>query len=100
MFRSRIEHAGLCVNRRLCAAGVQEIPGRARLDLPVCIHLGRALPNSPEVLQGTLGSVSAAFTALVNGRVPERFPDLRIGFIEFGSMWVPDTLHQMHRRGR
>ena len=72
----------------------------ARLGLPICIHLGRAIPNSPSVLQGNLGTVSAAFMAIVQGRIPEKFPDLKTGFIEFGSMWVPDTLHQMHRRGQ
>ena len=72
----------------------------ARLGMPICIHLGRAIPNSPSVLQGSNGVVSAAFMSLVQGRIPERFPDLKTGFIEFGTMWVPDTLHQMHRRGQ
>ena len=72
----------------------------ARLGLPVCIHLGRAIPNSPSALQGNLGSVSSAFMAIVQGRIPEKFPGLKTGFIEFGSLWVPDTLHGMHRRGQ
>ncbi|MEC7749242.1 MAG: amidohydrolase family protein, partial [Chloroflexota bacterium] len=72
----------------------------ARLGLPVCIHLGRAIPNSPSALQGNLGSVSSAFMAMVQGRIPEKFPGLKTGFIEFGSLWVPDALHGMHRRGQ
>ena len=36
----------------------------------------------------------------IQERIPEKFPDLKTGFIEFGSMWVPDTVHQMHRRGQ
>ena len=72
----------------------------ARLGLPVCIHLGRAIPNSPSALQGNLGSVSSAFMAIVQGRIPEKFPGLKTGFIEFGSLWVPDALHGMHRRGQ
>jgi hypothetical protein len=26
---------------------------------------------------------------LVDGKVPDRFPGLRVGFIEFGSAWLP-----------
>ena len=72
----------------------------ARLGMPICVHVGRAIPNSPLVLPGGIGDVAAAFMSLVQGRIPELFPDLKTGFIEFGSMWVPNTLHQMHRRGQ
>jgi predicted TIM-barrel fold metal-dependent hydrolase len=29
--------------------------------------------------------------------VPERFPDLKFGFVEFGSMWLPEVAHRFIR---
>jgi len=39
-----------------------------------------------------------AFYDLVANKVPERFPDLRIGFIETNSSWVPFVFHYLNRR--
>ena len=41
-----------------------------------------------------------AFQNLVTNRIPERFPDLRIGFIETGASWVPYVLHYVERDWR
>ena len=61
----------------------------SRLDMPICIHTGTGNPPSdgPDV-GGRLNAVSA-FTDLAMSDVPERFPDLRIGWIETGASWVP-----------
>jgi hypothetical protein len=37
---------------------------------------------------------------LVTQKIPERFPDLRFGFMEFGSMWLPETIHKLDRRAK
>jgi hypothetical protein len=38
-----------------------------------------------------------AFQHLVSNRIPERFPDLRIGFVETSASWVPYVLHYVER---
>ena len=39
-----------------------------------------------------------AFTALVSGGVLDRFPDLRVVFLEAGCQWVPFILERVHHR--
>jgi len=39
-----------------------------------------------------------AFTALISGGVLDRFPDLRIVFLEAGCQWVPFILERVHHR--
>jgi uncharacterized protein len=39
-----------------------------------------------------------AFTALVSGGVMDRFPDLRVVFLEAGCQWVPFIVERMHHR--
>jgi hypothetical protein len=41
-----------------------------------------------------------AFHSLVQFKVPERFPDLRFGFIEANSSWVPYVVYDLGRKGR
>jgi uncharacterized protein len=38
------------------------------------------------------------FTALVSGGILDRFPDLRVVFLEAGCQWVPFILERMHHR--
>lgn len=61
----------------------------SRLDIPICIHTGTGNPPSdgPDI-GGRLNAVSA-FTELAMSDVPERFPELRTGWIETGASWVP-----------
>ena len=40
----------------------------------------------------------SAFHSLAFHGVPQRFPKLRIGFIEAASQWVPGTVHDIARR--
>lgn len=65
----------------------------SELDLPMCIHVGaewRPQNNNltrfpfPDGFEG-----QQAFRSLVDQKIPQRFPDLRVGFIEFGSAWLP-----------
>jgi uncharacterized protein len=39
-----------------------------------------------------------AFTALVSGGILDRFPELRVVFLEAGCQWVPFILERMHHR--
>ena len=41
-----------------------------------------------------------AFNDIVNNRIPEKFPKLRIGFIEAYATWVPYLLHSFKRQFR
>lgn len=68
----------------------------SRLNLPICIHTGQARFSTFPVIQGASGP----FTDLVQSKLPEQFPDLRFGFIEYGSMWIPETVHRIQRRSR
>ena len=62
----------------------------SRLDIPICIHTGTGNPPDRDGAQlSTKFNAISAFTDLVMGGVPERFPDLRTGWIETGASWVP-----------
>ncbi|MDE0033536.1 MAG: amidohydrolase family protein [Deltaproteobacteria bacterium] len=77
----------------------------SRLDMPVCIHSG--LVN--HALSGIFHSratalwmakvpIITAFHALVLSRVPDRFPDLRWGFLEAAASWVPYVITDLGAR--
>ncbi len=71
----------------------------------MCIHTGSGCPAFTEVLDNRIGGSFPGvrllpligFQHLVGNRIPERFPDLRIGFIETGASWVPYVLHYIER---
>ncbi len=79
-----------------------------RLDMPMCIHTGPGCPALTAVIDNRIGGSFPgvrmlplmAFQNLVTNRIPERFPDLRIGFIETGASWVPYVLHYVERDWR
>ena len=78
----------------------------SRLDLPICIHTGAGAPRITESCDSRFTANFAhvrllpliAFHDLVHTKVPERFPDLRFGFIESSASWVPFLLHFLKRR--
>ncbi len=65
----------------------------SRLDVPLCIHTGS------EGFKGQLAPsalpVVSAFDALVMAKIPEKFPNLRTGFIEASASWVPFMMSQL-----
>src|SRR5437868_6223200 len=69
----------------------------SELDLPICVHQGSGCPtfiNFFDLERNRQWSHSAilplfAFNDIVNNRIPEKFPKLRIGFIEAYATWVP-----------
>ena len=69
----------------------------AALDMPLCIHTGHPLPGR-EWDRGF--PVMAAFTALVTSRLPDKFPELRFGFIEAGASWIPYSMSQLATQQR
>jgi predicted TIM-barrel fold metal-dependent hydrolase len=78
------------------------------LDMPVCIHTGHASPELSGLYTGEAFTVQGvvgigSFLILLSTRLPEKFPRLRWGLIEFTSGWVPyavrNVRHRMQRRG-
>ena len=61
----------------------------SRLDIPVCIHTGTGNPPTSGADIGGRFNAIAAFTDLAMSDVPDRFPELRVGWIETGASWVP-----------
>lgn len=77
-----------------------------QLGLPICVHTGPGCPAMTEMFDSTLSAVFPhvrllpvmAFHDLVSKKVPEHFPDLKFGFIEANSSWVPFLSHFMNRK--
>ena len=76
-----------------------------RLGMAVCVHTGAGAPGITQVFDRTvshnLPHVRAlplwAFRDLVAHKVPERFPNVRWGFVEASASWVPYVLHHLQR---
>jgi predicted TIM-barrel fold metal-dependent hydrolase len=76
------------------------------LDLPICVHAGNGSPSfarisfgrhpRPNVVGGSGVSALAAACWLVSG-LPEKYPNLRIAFLETASVWVPFALNRCQR---
>ncbi len=79
-----------------------------RLQMSICVHTGAGSPGVTSVfdrsISHNLPHVRSlplfAFRDLVAHKIPERFPDLRIGFIEAAASWVPYVLHHLQRSSR
>jgi predicted TIM-barrel fold metal-dependent hydrolase len=74
-------------------------------NLSICIHTGcgvKAILDMFEVSRNhTFGHTRVmpllAFRDLIANRIPERFPELRFGFIEAAAGWVPFLIHIVRR---
>ncbi len=76
------------------------------LDLPICPHSAsncfttydffRTDPGFNKFKRATIG----AFHSLVWHKVPQRFPQLRWGFMEVSSQWIPYVLNDLELRFR
>jgi hypothetical protein len=79
----------------------------SKLDVPICIHaslgssaLDRILAQGKDTgnfLRFKLTVVGACHQILTNG-IPQQFPQLRFGFIETSSQWVPFVVNDLLRR--
>jgi predicted TIM-barrel fold metal-dependent hydrolase len=79
----------------------------SRLDLPICIHSA----TGSKVLfdyykQETIGFtkfklvIVGAFHNLIMDKIPERFPKLKIAFLEVSAQWLPYVLTDLAKRHR
>ncbi len=71
------------------------------LDLPICIHASIGnfgiWDQQESGLHFKLPPISVFHTLLMRG-VPDRFPDLRWGFVEISSQWVPYAMNDLSIR--
>jgi predicted TIM-barrel fold metal-dependent hydrolase len=74
--------------------------------LPLAVHVGWSCPALNDLYSHIYPSgviafhipLLMAFTALVSGGIMDRFPGLRVVFLEAGCQWVPFILERMHHR--
>jgi len=75
----------------------------SRLGLPICPHAGN---GSQQMIDASSGYAwlhsrcmgAAAFYRIVNEGLPDKFPELRWGFIEFTGNWLPFAVTDLARR--
>ena len=67
------------------------------LGLPLCVHTGHPMPGR-EWDRGF--PIMAAFSDVVNSKIPKKFPKLRFGFIEAGASWIPYAVSQLGAQRR
>ena len=68
----------------------------ARAQLPLCVHMAASYPPFDDLVQTFLDAhalsmalpAQIAFVALVGQGMLDRYPNLRIGFMEFGAEWI------------
>ncbi|HTN73310.1 MAG TPA: amidohydrolase family protein [Methylomirabilota bacterium] len=68
----------------------------ARTPLPLCVHMAASYPPFDEMVQTFLDAhalsmalpAQMAFVALVGQGMLDRYPDLKIAFMEFGAEWM------------
>lgn len=76
----------------------------AASDLPICIHIGAGDPAISDALTSHLTpynfslSPIDAFISMVTSGLPQRFPSLRVGFIETLASWVPFAMADLEAR--
>lgn len=78
------------------------------LDMPICVHIGHGSPAMEMITQREGASFNRfisdspnyfAFSVLLNSRLRETFPKLRVGFFESGCSWViPAVQTALHLR--
>lgn len=76
-----------------------------RLNLPICIHAGGATSSNHHfkhmfhsnaaIYWNSRAPVVAAFDGLARSGFPERYPNLRWGFIEASASWIPYMFHHI-----
>jgi predicted TIM-barrel fold metal-dependent hydrolase len=76
-----------------------------KLDLPICIHTGSGVPDFSSAREFSHGQFMRTKAAAINGvlglilhKIPAKFPTLRIGCIEAGSMWAPFVAYDLRRQ--
>jgi predicted TIM-barrel fold metal-dependent hydrolase len=80
----------------------------SRLNMPVGMHIGNANPsNLADTNQrigfgagfwGMVANTAGACHAVITSKLPELFPELRIGFVEASAQWIPWVVKDIRRR--
>jgi predicted TIM-barrel fold metal-dependent hydrolase len=81
------------------------------LDLAICFHSGNGSLTIQNVLRDEFHGflrvklmMIGAFHSIVMEELPKKFPKVRFGFVEAGSLWLPYVLNDMqlryNRRGK
>jgi predicted TIM-barrel fold metal-dependent hydrolase len=78
------------------------------LDMPICVHTGQSCRHLLDFFDLELSGTFATshlppiigFRDLIASEVPEKFPDLRFGFLEASASWVPFLYHHLKRSSR
>jgi len=68
--------------------------------LAIGIHIGNShspVYSIPEAVMFSVVPMTAAFVNIFSSDFAERFPDLRFGFLEAGSEWLPYALREISR---
>ena len=68
----------------------------ATTGLPLCVHMGMSYPPFEELSQDLFAShaigmslpAQLAFVAIVGHGMLDRYPNLKVGFLEFGGEWM------------
>jgi len=78
----------------------------AEEDLALTVHVGWACPSLnnlfthiyPSSVNAFLMPVLLGFSAMISGGVLDRFPNLRVGFLEAGCQWIHFMLERLDHR--
>jgi len=88
---------GTAGDRLLCHPSFTQVWDELhRAGLPLCVHMGMSYPPFGEVCTGLLDAhgigmslpAMMAFVAIVGHGMLDRYPTLKVGFLEFGAEWI------------
>lgn len=73
------------------------------VDLPICVHTGWSCPGLTQTCEDPYAALLLSFTlpalmaffSVTAGGVLDRFPRLRVAFLEAGSEWIPYMVGRM-----
>ena len=76
------------------------------VGLPLAVHVGWSCPSINNLYDHIYPSgvvafhfpVLMGFVALISGGILDRFPSLKVVFLEAGSMWVPYMIDRLDHR--
>jgi len=78
-----------------------------RLGLAIGVHIAYGTPWLGDLLDTSFGGFwrfrlanVGAFHSVIGTRLPEQFPQLRMGFVESAASWVPYVMKDLARRVR
>ena len=79
-----------------------------KLHLPICVHTGQSSRHLLDFFNLELNGTFAAsqllpvigFRDLIASEIPEKFPELKFGFLEASASWVPYLYHHLKRSAR